>query len=84
MAEIARAEADRQREERMRQQTVAEEQSIIAEEQRAVAELSFDFGYSYPEIAEILEIPVNTVKTRMYYARKSMQASLNRSTRRES
>ena len=53
-------------------------------EQRAVAELSFDFGYSYPEIAEILEIPVNTVKTRMYYARKSMQASLNRSTRRES
>ncbi len=42
-------------------------------EQRAVAELSFDFGYSYPEIAEILGVPVNTVKTRMYYARRTMQ-----------
>ncbi|MBD3648139.1 MAG: RNA polymerase sigma factor [Pseudomonadales bacterium] len=47
----------------------------LTTEQRAVAELSFGFGYSYPEIAEILGIPVNTVKTRMYYARKSMQAS---------
>lgn len=46
----------------------------LSPEQRAVAELSFDFGYSYPEVAEILEIPVNTVKTRMYYARKTMQA----------
>lgn len=47
----------------------------LSPEQRAVAELSFHFGYSYPEIAEILGIPVNTVKTRMYYARKIMQSS---------
>lgn len=46
----------------------------LSPEQRAVAELSFDFGYSYPEVADILDIPVNTVKTRMYYARKVMQA----------
>ena len=48
----------------------------LSVEQRAVAELSFDFGYSYPEISKILDIPVNTVKTRMYYARKTMQGSL--------
>ena len=45
----------------------------LSPEQRAVAELSFDFGYSYPEIAEILGIPLNTVKTRMFYARQAMQ-----------
>jgi RNA polymerase sigma-70 factor (ECF subfamily) len=48
--------------------------ALLSPEQRAVAELSFDFGYSYPEIAEILAIPVNTVKTRMFYARQTMQA----------
>lgn len=47
--------------------------SLLTPEQRAVAELSFDFGYSYPEIAEILDVPVNTVKTRMFYARQIMQ-----------
>ena len=46
----------------------------LTPEQRAVAELSFEFGYSYPEIAEILDIPANTVKTRMFYARQTMQA----------
>lgn len=55
----------------------------LSAEQRAVAELSFDFGYSYPEIAKILDVPVNTVKTRMFYARKTMQGSLQCITRRE-
>jgi RNA polymerase sigma factor (sigma-70 family) len=46
---------------------------VLTPEQQAVAKLTFEFGYSYPEIAEILQIPVNTVKTRMFHARKSMQ-----------
>lgn len=50
----------------------------LSSEQRAVVELSFGFGYSYPEIAEILEIPVNTVKSRMYYARQIMQAAFEK------
>ena len=58
--------------------------SDLSAEQKAVAELSFDFGYSYPEIAEILRIPVNTVKTRMFYARKTMQAALKGPVRRNS
>jgi len=45
----------------------------LTPEQMAVAKLTFEFGYSYPEIAEILQIPVNTVKTRMFHARKTMQ-----------
>ncbi|MEM7365407.1 MAG: RNA polymerase sigma factor [Pseudomonadota bacterium] len=48
----------------------------LSPEQRAVAELCFGFGYSYPEIADMLDIPVNTVKTRMFYARQLMQAEL--------
>lgn len=47
--------------------------SRLSPEQRAVTKLTFEFGYSYPEIAEILQIPVNTVKSRMFYARKAMQ-----------
>lgn len=57
--------------------------SLLTPEQRAVAELSFDFGYSYPEIAEILGIPVNTVKTRMFYARQVMQACYNDSSEKK-
>ena len=46
---------------------------VLTPEQLAVAQLTFEFGYSYPEIAQILQIPVNTVKTRMFHARKSRQ-----------
>jgi RNA polymerase sigma-70 factor (ECF subfamily) len=39
---------------------------------RAVIELAFAEGYSYQEIAEITGCPVNTVKTRMFHARKQL------------
>jgi RNA polymerase sigma factor (sigma-70 family) len=38
-------------------------------EQRAVVELTFYHGFSYSEIAAMTGCPVNTVKTRMRYAR---------------
>lgn len=50
---------------------------VLTPEQQAVAKLTFEFGYSYPEIAEILRLSVNTVKTRMFHARKSMQKSVS-------
>ena len=41
--------------------------------QRAVIELTYYFGYTYREISEILGCPENTVKTRMYHARRHLQ-----------
>jgi RNA polymerase sigma-70 factor (ECF subfamily) len=41
-------------------------------EQRAVVELTFYEERSYQEIAEITRAPVNTVKTRMFHARKRL------------
>jgi len=43
-------------------------------DQRAVIELTFYHGLSYQEIAKILDCPENTVKTRMFHARKKLQA----------
>ena len=45
-------------------------------EQRAVVELTYFHGCSYPEIAEVLDCPVNTVKTRMFHARRRLRGLL--------
>jgi RNA polymerase sigma-70 factor (ECF subfamily) len=45
-------------------------------EQRLVLELTFFLGHSCSEIAEIMECPVNTVKTRMFHARRKLRAAL--------
>ncbi len=47
-------------------------------EHRSVVELTA-LGYSYKEISEIVECPENTVKTRMFYARKQLKAFLSKS-----
>ncbi|MEP5728185.1 MAG: sigma-70 family RNA polymerase sigma factor [Sulfitobacter sp.] len=44
---------------------------------RAVVELTYYNGYLYTEIAEILDCPVGTVKTRMMTARKRLRALLS-------
>ncbi len=43
---------------------------------RAVVVLSDIEGYSYEEIAEMLRIPVGTVKSRLHRARKALQVAL--------
>ncbi len=48
----------------------------LSPEHRAVMELSYFFGYSYREIGEILHCPENTVKTRMFHARRSLHSIL--------
>jgi RNA polymerase sigma factor (sigma-70 family) len=45
-------------------------------EQRAVVELTYFQGCSYPEIAVVLDCPVNTVKTRMFHARRRLRGLL--------
>ena len=43
---------------------------------RSVVELTFEYGYSYSEIAEIMGCPENTVKTRMFHARDRLRKTL--------
>jgi RNA polymerase sigma-70 factor (ECF subfamily) len=45
----------------------------LSAEQRAVVELTYYHGYSYREIAGIVDCPVNTVKTRMFHARRRLR-----------
>ena len=42
-------------------------------EQRMVLELAYHVGHSCEEIATIMECPVNTVKTRMFHARRKLK-----------
>ena len=45
-------------------------------EQRMVMELTYFLGHSCEEIATIMDCPVNTVKTRMFHARRKLRVGL--------
>ncbi|MDD1621631.1 MAG: RNA polymerase sigma factor [Methylococcaceae bacterium] len=47
--------------------------AILPPEQRAVIELTFYYDLPYQDIAKILDCPENTVKTRMFHARRKLQ-----------
>jgi RNA polymerase sigma factor (sigma-70 family) len=49
---------------------------LLSAEQRAVVELTYYYGLAYTEIAEIVGCPVNTVKTRMFHARRRLKELL--------
>jgi len=48
--------------------------SVLPPDQRAVLELTYHQGLHYQEIAQIMDCPENTVKTRMFHARKKIKA----------
>ena len=48
----------------------------LSPEHRAVVEMTYFEGRSYREIATIVGCPVDTVKTRMFYARRRLKALL--------
>ena len=52
--------------------TIARALRALSPQQRAVVELTFYQEYSYGEIAAITKCPVNTVKTRMFHARRRL------------
>lgn len=62
----------------------------LSAEHRQVMELTYFGGFSYQEIADIAGCPVNTVKTRMFHARRRLKVVLpklagrTREQRRES
>lgn len=47
-------------------------------EQRAAFQLTFYHDMAYAEIADIMECPVNTVKTRLFHARRRLAVMLGR------
>ena len=48
----------------------------LSPDHRAVIDLTYFQEISYREIAEIMDCPVDTVKTRMYYARRHLKHAL--------
>lgn len=50
----------------------------LSPDHRQVLELTYFGGFSYQEIAEIAGCPVNTVKTRMFHARRRLKVILPR------
>ena len=57
--------------------------ATLSPEHREVVELTFYQGCSYPEIAAITGVPVGTVKTRMFHAKKYLQPHLEREFREQ-
>lgn len=71
-------EPDSQLSQRQLQQSVSNALDAIPIDQRTVVSLAYYHGMGYQEIAETMECPVNTVKTRMFHARKRLQVLLFR------
>lgn len=55
------------------QLTLATALNELSPEHRACVELAYSVGFSGEEIAEVMECPVNTVKTRLHHARKYLR-----------
>jgi len=72
----ARAEPEHQMSRQQLQQTVAQALDLLPLAQRTVMVLTYYHDMAYAEIADIVDCPVNTVKTRMFHARHRLQGLL--------
>jgi RNA polymerase sigma-70 factor (ECF subfamily) len=50
--------------------------TTLSPDHREIVHMAFYEELSYPEIAELLDIPVNTVKSRVYYAKQQLKKHL--------
>lgn len=62
--------------EKIRLESIQEAIGALPDDFRQVAVLYFLEEFTYPEIADVLEIPVGTVRSRLHRARKSLQRRL--------
>lgn len=62
---------------RERRERIREAMTGLSAEHRAAIELTYYHGYSYREIALIVGCPENTVKTRMFNARRRLRSLLS-------
>lgn len=51
--------------------------SELSADHRAVVDLTYFHGLGYREIAEIMKCPVDTVKTRMFHARRRLRQAMS-------
>jgi RNA polymerase sigma factor (sigma-70 family) len=51
--------------------------SELSSDHRAVVDLTYFHGLGYREIAEIMNCPVDTVKTRMFHARRRLRQAMS-------
>lgn len=63
-------------EQRRLNQILKESMDSLSYEHRTVVNLTYFEGLHYRDIAEIMECPVDTVKTRMFHARRQLKKSL--------
>jgi RNA polymerase sigma factor (sigma-70 family) len=56
---------------------LADAMTELSAEQRAVVDLTYFHGMGYREIAAIVDCPVDTVKTRMFHARRRLRQALS-------
>jgi RNA polymerase sigma-70 factor (ECF subfamily) len=57
---------------RRRQEAIDAALAALPLEQRAVVQLAYFHDMGYADIAEVMDCPVNTVKTRMFHARRRL------------
>jgi RNA polymerase sigma-70 factor (ECF subfamily) len=61
---------------RQTQQALIRAVNELSRDHRAVVDLTYFHGIGYREIAEIMACPIDTVKTRMYHARRHLKTKL--------
>ena len=69
-------EPDAQLQHRRLADALREAMTGLSPDHRAVVDLTYFHGMGYREIAEIVDCPVDTVKTRMFHARRRLKEAL--------
>lgn len=62
------------------QQLIEKALTVLPEKQRLVLELNYYMGFTLQEIADMTDCSVNTVKTRLRYARHKLRGTVNELT----
>jgi RNA polymerase sigma-70 factor (ECF subfamily) len=57
--------------------TLVKAMAQLSTDQRAVVDLTYFHGLGYRDIAEIVNCPIDTVKTRMFHARRRLKQALS-------
>ena len=73
---VDEADPERSLGQRQVQTVLLDAMSRLSPEHRAVLDLTYFHDVGYREIAEILDCPVGTVKTRMHHARRYLKSML--------